>query len=43
MPRSITIRPLCCGCMRVSPSVLYGNDVNLRHSAHQLFARDEKR
>ena len=43
MPKSITIRPLCCGSMRVSPSVLYGNDVNLRHSAHQLFARDEKR
>ena len=43
MPKTITIRPLCCGYMRVSPSVLYGNDVNLRHSAHQLFERDEKR
>ena len=43
MPKTITIRPLCCGYIRVSPSVLYGNDVNLRHSAHQIFARDEGR
>ena len=43
MSKTITIRALRCGCMRVSESVLYGNGINLKHSAHQIFARDEKR
>lgn len=43
MAKTITICPLCCGYMRVSESVPFGNDVNLKHSAHQILARDADR
>ena len=43
MGKTITIRPLCCGYMRVSESVPFGNDVSLKNSAHQILARDANR
>ena len=43
MSKQIHVHILRCGYIRVEPSVLYGNAINLRNSARQVFARESSR
>lgn len=43
MSKSIRIHILHCGTMQVSPSVPFGNSINLKNSARQMLASDRAR